>query len=231
MPEESEVLTEEKDSLSAPNEASQTRGNQKNQNLLLSMVLGAVALFLVLLILSHQQKNPGDTSSHESDLEGLQKELDAKKREAEQLRYTLQNPSLQNPTTLLESIQRDTQILADLASHQTNHAAELRAANQALLASQEKNRTLETKLSSYRNGSTNPAELEAQVSELQKRLNTSVEATVVDSMRNELLQTKEKNEELTSEIGQFKDQFQILKSENEILRGELDALKALQKEK
>ena len=226
MPEESEVLTEEKDSLSAPNEASQTRGNQKNQNLVLSMVLGAFALFLVLLILSHHQKSPGGISSHESDLEGLQKELDAKKREAEQLRYTLQNP-----TTLLESIQRDTQILADLASHQTNHAAELRAANQALLASQEKNRTLETELSSYRNGATNPAELEAQVSELQKRLSTSVEATVVDSMRNELLQTKEKNEELTSEIGQFKDQFQILKSENEILRGELDALKALQKEK
>lgn len=206
-------------------EPTQAATPNSNQNLIIGIVLGAVALLLLLLVINQQFSKGGD-SGDDKDLEALQKELDEKKRAAAELRYASGAQNVKNAEVLLDSINRDTKALAGLAAANSTNAAELRAANQALISSQETNRALQTKLAQYQTDAARVPGLTAQITELQNRLATVVDKQTADAMRDELARVKAEKEKLIIDLAQFSDQYNILKSDHELLRANCEILRA-----
>lgn len=225
-------MSDEQDTQSTQNsgrthtpEASPAATPNSNQNLIMGIVLGAVVLLLLLLVIN-QQFNPSDENSEDKELIALKQELENKKKAAAELRYASGSTNVKNAEVLLDSINRDTQALAGLAAANSTNAAELRAANQALISSQETNRALQANLIQYQNDAARVPALNAQISDLQNRLAGVVDKSTADSMRDELARVKAEKEQLSIDLAQLRDQHRILKSDHELLLANFEIARA-----
>ncbi len=226
-------MAENQDS-QTPQEPTPSATPTSNQNLILGIVMGAVVLLLLLLVIN-QQFNKDDIGKDDKELLALQKQLEDKKNANDSMRFATGTNNSQSAAVLSEAIQRDTRTLAGLINSSAASAAELRAANQALLDSQANNRNLQAQLAQYQGAASRVPSLETQIADLQKRLAGAVDKLTADSIRDELAQVKMERDKLLADITQLKqelagmidrNQYALLQADSEELRKQYEECRA-----
>ncbi|YCM45760.1 OmpA family protein [Verrucomicrobiaceae bacterium 227] len=219
-------MAENQDPQTTP-ESNPSATPSSNQNLILGIVMGAVVLLLLLLVIN-QQFNKDDSGKEDQDLIAAKKQLEKIEATNESMRFAAGANNGQSATVLAEAIKRDTQTLAGLVNASAANAAELRAANQALLDSQSSNRNLQGQLAQYQNAASRVPGLESQIADLQKRLAGAVDKLTADSIRDELSRVKLERDKLLAEIAQLKQEAASMVDGNvyALLKADKDALQS-----